>query len=104
MLTCEEHLLGPLAMKSVGVFIVCAGLLSSFSLGLDQPKQNLVARSDSYECPFCELVMFTIYSYITENSTQQQVQTVVSEVCNYVPTNDAEFVRSSIFLLITTVQ
>jgi len=50
----------------------------------------------SYECGFCELVMYTIYTYLTQNSTESEVANVVSQICDYVPTNEEAFCTSII--------
>jgi hypothetical protein len=43
----------------------------------------------------CEFIMFTIDTYITLNSTEQEISRVVSEICNYVPSEYSQFVSPS---------
>jgi hypothetical protein len=65
------------------------------------PRSALTARS--YECGFCELVMYTIYTYLTQNSTESEVANVVAQICDYVPNNEEAFVCNLFLLLICFV-
>jgi len=55
-----------------------------------------VLSARSYECGFCELVMYTIYTYLTQNSTESEIANVVQQICAYVPTNEESFCKSII--------
>jgi len=40
--------------------------------------------------------MYTIYTYLTQNSTESEVANVVAQICDYVPTNEEAFCKSII--------
>lgn len=43
------------------------------------------SREDEFTCGFCEFLLFTIDTYLTEGSTEGEIAHVVDGICQYVP-------------------
>jgi len=72
-------------MKYLVYFLV----FSLFAMSSSSPLAAQRA-SQGFDCGFCEFLMFTIYGYIAENSTQSEVTAIVDKICNYIPTQYTE--------------
>jgi len=50
----------------------------------------------SFQCGFCEFIIFTIYGYLSENSTEKTIIQTVDSICDYVPASYASLCDSFI--------
>ncbi len=72
------------------VFMSCALLAHAAQSGAQLPK--LIPQVGAFECGFCEFIIFTAYSYITANTTESEIATIVAGICSYVPASYQELV------------
>ncbi len=63
-------------------------LLLSSTSGIISKKQP----EGTVECGVCEFVMFAIYSYVTANSTEAEITTIVGDICNYITSSYSDMV------------
>lgn len=65
---------------------------------VNESKNSLVIQSkieiQGFDCSFCEFLLFLIYGYITENSTEQDIVHIVDGICAYVPANFTQIVKT----------
>lgn len=69
------------------LLFVCVGLSLSAICTAEPIQVDMPARlrATGFTCGFCEFVVFTIKTYLTENSTEQEIAKVVAEICTYIP-------------------
>lgn len=79
--------------------IAIAVLICSLALGDCAPtsqnnnnNNNNNQLQTSFDCDMCEFIMYTVDTYLTLNSTDEDIAKVVSEICNYVPSEYSQFV------------
>jgi hypothetical protein len=73
------------------------GFFFVFLLVSDTSSYKIGEPQGTVECGVCEFVMFAIYSYVTANSTESEITTIVGDICNYIPGEYSDVVNTIYF-------
>jgi hypothetical protein len=53
----------------------------------NEAERALPMNVRTFQCGFCEFIIFSIYGYLSENSTEKTIIQTVDGICNYIPAN-----------------
>lgn len=69
-----------------------AGIMVVHAVQLGAQPPKIIPQVGAFECGFCEFIIFTAYSYITANTTESEIASIVAGICSYVPASYQQLV------------